>query len=258
MRQTPFSGNWREIAIAAASPLEFARKFLDFFPDEAQARVLDRAPDFRQIALNCSRQWGKSTVAAVLATHRLVVVPRSTVLIVGPTGRQSSETLLKVSSFLNTLAIKTRGDGANRHAMLLPNGSRIVGLPAVEGTIRGFSAVSMLIVDEASRVPDEVYQAVRPSLATSNGDVILLSTPKGKRGFFYREMTEGERWLRHTGPVTECKRITERFIDEERSRGDAYFQQEYLCEFIDTGKYLFDEALVKKMINPNEQAWRWL
>jgi hypothetical protein len=242
--------------LGAVSPLEFARRFLGFRPDEAQARVLERAPNYRQMALNCSRQWGKSTVAAVLAVHRLFFVPGATVLVVGPSGRQSGETLKKVEAFLGTLGIKTRGDGVNRHSMVLPNGSRIVALPAREDTVRGFSAVSMLIVDEASRVPDDVYLALLPSLAVANGDVILLSTPLGKRGFFFREMTEGERWLRHTGPVTECKRIPKDFLEKERERGESYFSQEYLCEFVENGKFLFEETLVKKMIKPGEAAWR--
>src|SRR4051812_26521544 len=77
--------------------------------------------------------------------------------------------------------------------------------------LRGFSAVSMLIVEEASRLPDAAYFALLPSLAVLDGDLILLSTPMGRRGFFYREATEGVSaadTLVHTGPVTECSRIT--------------------------------------------------
>jgi hypothetical protein len=253
------------------NPLRFAREVLGFQPDEAQARVLESAPLYRQIGLNCSRQWGKSTVAAVLAVHRLVMERGATVLVVGPSGRQSGETLGKVRSYLGTMGVKTRGDGVNRSSMMLPNRSRIVGLPAREETVRGFSSVSMLIVDEAARVPDEVYLALRPSLAVANGDVVLLSTPRGKRGFFYREMTEGAdgdspsttpagpgTWLRHTGQVTECARIPEEFLEKERARGEAYFRQEYLCEFVESGKYLFDEKLVKSMVSQDELAWRWL
>jgi hypothetical protein len=55
-------------------------------------------------------------------------------------------------------------------SLQFPNGSRIIGLPGSEETIRGFSAVSLLLVDEASRVPDDLYMAVR-----------LMSTPCGKR-----------------------------------------------------------------------------
>ena len=243
------------LMLAALSPVEFARGFLGFHPDDAQARVLERVPNFQQVALNCSRQWGKSTIAAVWAVHRLYFTPRATVLVVGPSGRQSGETVRKVREFLEGLGIKARGDGVNRNSMILPNGSRIVGLPASEPTVRGFSAVSMLVVDEAARVPDEVYHALLPALAVSNGDVILLSTPQGRRGFFYREMTEGERWLRHTGPVTECKRIPAEFLARERARGKAYFDQEFLCEFVETGKYLMDETVVRRTVKKNLEAW---
>jgi hypothetical protein len=136
-----------------------------------------------------------------------------------------------------------------------------VGLPATEGTVRGFSAVTMLVVDEASRVRDEVYSALRPSLARSKGDIVLLSTPKGRRGFFYREMTEADekgRWLRHTGQVTECPQIPEDFLEQERARGEAFYKQEYLCEFVESGRYLFDEKLVNGMEARDLEAWRWL
>ena len=89
-----------------------------------------------------------------------------------------------------------RGDGDNEMSLALPNGSRIVGLPGNEATIRGFSAVRLLLVDEASRVEDEMYLAVRPMLAVSDGALWLMSTPFGKRGFFY------ETWA-HGGPEWE-------------------------------------------------------
>ena len=244
------------LLLAAISPLEFARRFLNFYPDEAQGRVLRKLPDFRQVALNCSRQWGKSTIAAVWIVHRLYFTAGCTVLIVGPSGRQSGETLRKVKSFLAVLGTQTRGDGVNRQSAVLPNGSRVVALPAREDTVRGFSAVSMLIIDEAARVSDEIYDALMPSLAVGNGDVILLSTPQGARGEFHRVMTEGERWLRHTGPVTECTRIPAEFLERERARGETLFRQEYLCEFVENGTHLLTETLVKKTVKVEEASWK--
>jgi hypothetical protein len=41
-------------------------------------------------------------------------------------------------------------------SLLLPNRSRIVGLPGNEVTVRGFSAVSLMLIDEAARVSDEM------------------------------------------------------------------------------------------------------
>ena len=131
-----------------------------------------------------------------------------------------------------------------------------LGFQPNEATVRGFSAVSMLVIDEASRVEDSMYEALFPCLGTVNGDAILLSTPMGKRGEFHRVMTEGERWLRHTGPVTECARISPAFLERERARGETYFRREYLCEFLETGTHLLEETLVRRAVKVQEEPWR--
>jgi hypothetical protein len=38
-----------------------------------------------------------------------------------------------------------------------------------QGTIRGFSAATLIVEDEAARVPDDLYFSVRPMLAVSGG-----------------------------------------------------------------------------------------
>jgi len=46
-------------------------------------------------------------------------------------------------------------------------------------------------------VGDKLYQTMRPVLAVGNGDMWLMSTPNGKRGFFHAEWKEGrEQWER--------------------------------------------------------------
>ena len=68
MKVLRFRDAW-ERARATVSPLDFARLVLGFRPGEEQARILREAVRFRNIGLNCRRQWGKSTVVAVLAVH---------------------------------------------------------------------------------------------------------------------------------------------------------------------------------------------
>jgi len=98
-------------ALKRVSPLALARQVLGFVPDEAQASVLRRAPDVKRIVLNCTRQWGKSTITAVLAVHRLTMTAGATILVVGPAGKQAGETVKKVCAFLAVMGISTRGDG---------------------------------------------------------------------------------------------------------------------------------------------------
>ena len=224
---------------------DFARERLGLDLDARQEEVL-RSTAKRTI-LNCSRQWGKSTVAAAKALHRAYTVPGCLVLVASPSDRQSSEFLRKAKDLVVRLGIVPRGDGDNETSLLFPNGSRIVGLPGTEGTGRGFSNASLLLIDEAARVDDSLYKMLRPVLAVSSGDLWLMSTPCGKRGFFYNVWAHERRgWLRVSVPATECPRIPKEHLEEERAeQGMAYFRQEYMCEFVDNGSGAFDRDVVE-------------
>src|SRR5437660_11504004 len=134
----------------ALDPVAFARERLNFQPDTKQALVL--ASRSKQVILNCTRQWGKSTLTAAQAVFTAWHEPESLILVMSPTERQSGELVRKASTFLSRLGVRPRGDGDNKMSIRLPNDSRIVGLPGVEATDRGFSGVRMLLVDEAARV----------------------------------------------------------------------------------------------------------
>lgn len=226
----------------------FAETALGFTPDEQQARVLQSSSD--RVVLNCTRQWGKSTVCAAKAVHLAFAEPGTLILVASPSARQSGEFVRKASAFLRRLHIKPRGDGDNEISLLLPNQSRIVGIPGLEATVRGFSSVSLLLIDEAARVKDELYRALRPMLAVGAGSLWLLSTPYGKRGFFYNEWTNGgQEWTRFTVAATACPRIPAAFLEQERrALGPRYFAQEYLCEFHSTNDALFSEVQVRRAI----------
>ncbi len=212
---------------------------IGFTPDTKQRALLEATP--HRVILNCTRQWGKSTVTAAMAVRRASEAPESLSLVLSPSSRQSGEFMRKAKSFVHRLGEKARGDGTNENSLLLKNGSRIVGLPGREETIRGFSSVGLMLIDEAARVPDELYKSVRPMLAVTNGDLWLMSTPWGKRGFFYEAWANGgEEWTRVLAPATECERISPEFLNGERlSMGERWFRQEYLCEFSDTEDSVF-------------------
>jgi len=208
--------------------------------------------------LNCSRQWGKSTITAAKAVHQAQRTAGCLTLVVSPSARQSGEFLRKATEFARRLGIRPKGDGDNEISLELPNRSRIVGLPGTEATIRGFSAVSLLLVDEAARVSDELYLAIRPMLAVSDGTLWLMSTPFGKRGFFYEAWEHGgPEWERFRAPATECPRIGRRFLEEERNTlGERWFRQEYLCDFEDSVSGVFDRDLVHRAITDKVKPLR--
>lgn len=226
-----------------ADAVQFARTLLKFEPDAKQALVLRGG---KRGIVNCTRQWGKSTVTALKAVHRASTREGSLTLALSPSGRQSGEFLRKAEGFVRRLGIKVKGDGDNELSIAFPNGSRIVGLPGNETTVRGFSAVSLMLIDEAARVPDELYRAMRPVLAVEDGDLWLMSTPNGKRGFFWEEWDRGgPQWERITVAAPDCARIRARFLAEEAAKGDKWYRQEYLCEFGEIEGAVFSRDLIE-------------
>ncbi len=239
-----------EVSSENLDAVEFTRTRLGFEPDVRQAEVLSSSA--KRAILNCTRQWGKSTIAAAKAVHRAVTQDKSLVLVASPTDRQSAELIRKAAEMVMTLGITPRGDGDNQTSLLFPNGSRIVGLPGMEATVRGFSAVSLLLIDEASRVDDAMYKALRPMLAVGHGDMWLMSTPNGKRGFFYEcwERDATDEWFRVRVPATECARIPAEFLEGERwVIGAQWFAQEYMVEFVDNGTAVFGRDLVERAVD---------
>ena len=93
-------------------------------------------------------------MAAAKAVYRAWSRPESLILVASPTDRQSGEFLRKAAGMVQKLGIAPCGDGDNDASLIFPNGSRIVGLPGMEDTVRVFSAVSLMLIDEAARVSD--------------------------------------------------------------------------------------------------------
>jgi len=158
--------------------------------------------------------------------------PMTRVVIVSRSHRQSRE-LLKIMAFFFELLRQPLKKRVNAQEIELNNLSRIVSVPCREDTIRGFAQVDLLVIDEAARVPDDLYRAVRPMLAVSKGRLICLSTPYGKRGFFWDAWARGgDDWARFEIPASQCPRISEDFLERERrNMGDSWFRQEYCCSF---------------------------
>ncbi len=227
----------------------FAASKLEFVPDALQLEVLES--DAKRGILNCTRQWGKSTMAAAKALQRATSRKGALVLVASPTARQSAGFLRKASEMTARMGMVPRGDGDNAISLLFKNGSRIVGLPGTEATVRGFSAVSLLLIDEAARVPDALYKSLRPMLAVGDGDLWLMSTPYGRRGFFYEAWQHGgPAWKRVSVAAPDTGRFPAAFLEEERGQlGPLWFRQEYLCEFVDNGTAVFDRDLVENALD---------
>lgn len=227
---------------------EWARGVLGFEADETQRAVLDCEAD--QMLLCCTRQWGKTTVAAIKALHTAMFRPGSRVLVVAPGERQGHVFLEAMEPFLPALGMRSRAGRRHRVSLALPNGSDMVAVPARAATIRGFRKISLLIVDEAAQVADDVFAAAAPARIAARGALWLLSTPFGQAGQFYEAWAHGgEDWARFLVKATDCGRIPEEEIRRyERTHGQMAMRQELLCEFLPAGGQLIDRGLVERAI----------
>ena len=226
-------------------------------PDPWQASLL--LSDHPRTAVLASRQSGKSLWASAMALRQALLVPNSLVLIFSPSQRQSSELFnAKICWLYDKLHRPVRRYSRTATMISFVNGSRIVSLPENPDAVVGYSGVSLLIIDEASRVSDELYKEVRPMLATCNGKLIAISTPFGQRGWFFEAWGSDEPWLRARITAENCPRITKAFLEEElKSLGERYFRQNYSCSFeagIDT---VFDLEVVRSSISSEIQPFHF-
>ena len=207
--------------------------------DPWQSDVLD---DERQYQiLNCARQVGKSSVTAIKALHRAVYRPESLILLVSPTLRQSQEIFKKVAYYARQVADLPDKVEDNQLSLMFTNGSRIVALPGNPKTIRGYSAANLVIVDEAAFAEAGLFASLTPMLSISNGDLMLLSTPNGKIGFFWDVWSKGgDEWSKYEIPWSVCPRHSEaRLNDLKQVIGEYRFAVEFECKFYDPQDAVF-------------------
>lgn len=241
-----------EMLAMALDPVQLALK-VGKTPDPWQADLL-RSPA-KEILLNVSRQGGKSTFTSILAVYEVLFTLNALVLIFSPTLRQSKELFLKIKAVYHALTGET-GYWKERETSLelnLSNGGRIVALPGDKpANIRGYSEATLVLMDEASQILDALYYAVRPMLAVSGGRLVAMTTPYGKRGFFFEEWTTGgPEWLRFEVPATKIPRISKEFLAREKRRMPIWaYLQEYFCQFAETEDQVFHYEDIQAMFNP--------
>jgi hypothetical protein len=182
---------------------------------------------------------------------RALLRPGSLVLLLSPTARQSVELLRKVRSLYDAAGrpIPSIGD-PSATKLELANGSRILALPGSESTIRCYSGVSLAVIDEASRCPDALLAAIRPMLSTSNGDLIALSTPFARLGWYFEAWHNQPGWKKVRIPASECPRISAAFLREElEALGRRWYSMEYECVFADAVDSLFTEDDIRAVMS---------
>ncbi len=229
----------------------WAQRELDFHPDTPQTDIM--TSESKDILVLGSRQTGKSTAAALRALYEALNDDGSTVLLAGPSGRQSGHIMTRSREFAQQLGLTLGAPPPGCDGYKLPNGSKIISLPDNNTTVRGFSAPRLIIIDEAAFASDELITALRPMLAVSDGRMMLLTTPNGQSGYFY------EKWHEQNDEVhkilcraDQCTRIDAKTLAGFRaSMTTAEYAQEFDCQFQAEGTEGIPRETFRKNISPD-------
>lgn len=240
------------------SPIALAAD-LQISLDPWQVKVLTSTA--RRLILLGPRQIGKSTVSGLLGLHVALTLPEALVLLIAPAQDQSKE----LARTIRGMAARAGMATSERSESIAPtqlsasriefaNGSRVIALPgASEATVRGYAKPDVIVVDEASRLRDETYTAIRPMLATHpTGRLLLLSTPWLKSGTFYRTWTSTlPSWERVRVYTHDCPRLTPEYLASEKLELPAWvYAREYEGEFSDDDTTMFPAELVAASMDP--------
>lgn len=201
----------------------------------------------------CAARGSGKTAVSASKVFECSVLDGGFSLIVSASGRQAGEFYREFYKCYTRHRGKVCGGDVRKTGADFDNGGRIVCLPNNEATVRTYHGVDLLVIDEAARVPDELRGAITASISISKGRTIILSTPWGQQGWFYREwMIDEPGWSRAEVPWWQCPRHTPQFIERERrTRGDLWVAQEYECKFlpISSGSP-FDLQRMAEMVDP--------
>lgn len=97
-----------------------------------------------------------------------------------------------------------------------------------------------LIVDEAARIKDETIEELEPTLAANDGTLIAITSPKGKRGWFYKRWVRGMAGLdpdiaAYHFPSSSSPHVSQAFLDRvKRNNPEHVWRQNYLAEWLDS------------------------
>lgn len=140
----------------------------------------------------------------------------------------------------------------------LLDGTEFLGLPASAEAITGLTKVGGIFVDEAAKfnlVDDQpVMNAIKPIVEINRSDLFLVSTPKGRRGFFYNIDTEENSFMKlkyniwHGVPWIYSKEEAEAMLKDPTV--DA--EQEYLNQYTTSRSSVFGSAFPEEQYETEE------
>ena len=222
-----------------------------FSPRPWQRRIMDSYA--RRMGVLASRQCGKSLTTAYKVACFMICHPGTTVLILAPTLRQSSEMLLKIAGILQYVGMKIAA--LNQFQCALADkqpgaGARVISLPGSNedagASTRGYAA-DFLILEEASFLNEGVIHSVLPSMAARPKAMQLSISSAGLvASYFHERMTApNSTWERMTVTAQQSGQFSQTDLNNLRHELGAKFASEMECKWSTAGEGLFGDNVME-------------
>ena len=221
-----------------------------------------------------SRQLGLSTVTAAYAVWFAIFKKDKNILVIATKLSTAMNFIKKVRIMLEGLPkwlLLTKFE-PTKQSIAFANGSNITAIPTSPDAGRS-EALSLLIVDEAAFIRDfeEIWTGLYPTLSTG-GNAIIISTPNGVGGQYYRLWMEGETKQNEFNTIklpwyVHPEHDEDWFAKETRNLSKRSISQEFLCDFISSGDTFLQPSeleTIRESIRtplekggPQSAAWTW-
>ncbi len=225
-----------------------------FKPHDGQRKVIEGFADsvHKFGIVSTGRQYGKSLLASNLLVYWLLNNNDSKGGWVSPVYNQAKKVFQEISKACKDII--TQSNKADL-VIYFANGSSIQFLSSERpDSIRGFS-FHYIVVDEGSFVKDTAIQeAILPTLTAIGRKCLMISTPKGKSGWFYEMHLRGRvpnnEYISFEGISTDNPYADANYIEEQRkSLPTEIYAQEYLAKFVDAGNDVFRNVEERCILN---------
>ena len=207
-----------------------------------------------------ARQMGKTTSVATFILWFALFQADKECAILANKGAQAQEVVDRIRMMYEYLPffLQTGATVYNKTKLVFDNRSIIFSAATSASSIRGHS-VALLYIDEAAFIENDMqfYESTYPVISSGQKSrVIMTSTPKGKRGMFYKLYNDG------LEGKNDYKVITVKW-DHHPNRGEKWrdqtlrntskqqFAQEFECSFLGSSGTLIDSECLQSLTFKN-------
>lgn len=215
---------------------------LDLAFHERQLEIYQDTHRFKVVC--CGRRFGKTRMASYIVIIKALSEPDQVIWLVSPKYSQTMIIWRMLRKYLPRSHISNIKEG--ELYIELVNGSTIWAKSADNPDALVGEGLDFLVMDEAARVKEEAWEtALQPALMDKKGEVIFISTPKGKNWFYrlYLRGLEGRdeyksfNYTSYDNPTLDPEELEKR----RQTLPELIYRQEILAEFIEGGGEVFQD-----------------